>query len=167
LQLSQDDINEYVAAGMRDFVPQRRRFNPTTAATRIDLHDRRLHNPAAGLFKGALDVDSTDMERFFIPHTDRIINELRLAISESGGEVILLTGSFGEHPYAGTRIKQTFPNVALFVCKGLRSKAMAISSLEIDAFKRAAPVPRPKQIHFPAWNIKCEFASLPFPNFYP
>jgi hypothetical protein len=57
LQLSQDDINEYVAAGMLDFVPQRRRFSPTTAATRIDLHDRRLHNPAAGLFKGTFDLD--------------------------------------------------------------------------------------------------------------
>jgi len=57
LQLSQDDINEYVAAGMLDFVPQRRRFSPTTAATRIDLRDRRFHNPAAGLFKGTFDLD--------------------------------------------------------------------------------------------------------------
>ncbi|KAF8606716.1 hypothetical protein BDV93DRAFT_553197 [Ceratobasidium sp. AG-I] len=108
-KLGKDDIEDYVARGLKDFeCGAKRAFRDTLQDQSVEIGGPRLSNTQLKIRRGRIALSGSTVETFFNPHVAEIMRSVDYQTQDSGVSYILLVGGFGESLFLRQELKRRY-----------------------------------------------------------
>ncbi|KAF8603201.1 hypothetical protein BDV93DRAFT_493856 [Ceratobasidium sp. AG-I] len=137
--LDEEDVKEYVDAGVKDFeLTTKKEFNSPETTHYINFRDTKLTEPGLGIRRGRMALDGSVIENFFSQCVSDVLTSLKGQISGLSPKHLLLVGGFGESLYLRKKLSLAFASYGCepTIIEDSTSKAAADGAV-IWAAKRA------------------------------
>ncbi|CAE6336881.1 unnamed protein product [Rhizoctonia solani] len=107
--LNEEDLQEYLANGLRDFeAGAKQEFGSADGTHYINFNDPRFSKETIGIKRGRMALKGSIIETFFEEVVSNTIQSLKQQMQGLSPKHLLLVGGFGESKYLRRRLNQEF-----------------------------------------------------------
>ncbi|KDQ12455.1 hypothetical protein BOTBODRAFT_134607 [Botryobasidium botryosum FD-172 SS1] len=104
--LDEETVSEFVAAAMDSFeMETKRRFKDPAETKIISVGGRKFSNTDLNVRRGAMTIQGSQIQRFFDPWVEKILESVNAQIAGHPVQYLLLVGGFGESPYLRQKLQ--------------------------------------------------------------
>jgi hypothetical protein len=125
----EDDLKVYIQDALNSFETEGKRgFEGSDQVdVSIKVGGHKLTEKSMGIRRGVMTIPSSEVEKFFEPWVEQIIESVKKQMEGFRVDHILLVGGFGDSPYLRRRFRQTssFQNSAITLANDSAAKAVA------------------------------------------
>ncbi|CAE6407183.1 hypothetical protein ACGC1H_005417 [Rhizoctonia solani] len=107
--LSEEDIEEYVTRGVKDFeLHSKRAFKDVATDQSIEIAGTRYNNTAIRARRGRITLQGSEVKTLFDSCAEKILESVNSQLQGGSVSHILLVGGFGESPFLREQLKLRF-----------------------------------------------------------